>query len=124
MKVLCICARGMNRSRYLAKYLRGKGYSTKWGGVEPFEKPEWKWNPVSQDKVDWAEVIIIVRKRVGKLFKNKFKTKGKKVIVFDVSDSQRLAPKGFRNLSFDEFQKKWTRPQLRKAIKPFLPLGK
>jgi predicted protein tyrosine phosphatase len=124
MKVLCICARGMNRSRYLAKYLRGKGYSTKWGGVEPFEKPEWKWNPVSQDKVDWAEVIIIVRKRVGKLFKNKFKTKGKKVIVFDVSDSQRLAPEEFRNLSFDEFQKKWTRPQLRKAIKPFLPLGK
>ncbi|MBT7102656.1 hypothetical protein HN935_04055 [archaeon] len=114
----------MNRSRYLAKYLRGKGYSTKWGGVEPFEKPEWKWNPVSQDKVDWAEVIIIVRKRVGKLFKNKFKTKGKKVIVFDVSDSQRLAPEEFRNLSFDEFQKKWTRPQLRKAIKPFLPLGK
>ena len=124
MKVLCICARGMNRSRYLAKYLRGKGYSTKWGGVEPFEKTEWKWNPVSQDKVDWAEVIIIVRKRVGKLFKNKFKTKGKKVIVFDVSDSQRLAPEEFRNLSFDEFQKKWTRPQLRKAIKPFLPLGK
>jgi len=123
-KVLCICAKGMNRSKYLAKYLRGKGYSTKYGGVEPFEKPEYKWNPVSQDKIDWADIIIIVRKRVSKLLKKKFKTKDKKIIVFDVTDSPKLAPEEFRNLPFLEFQKKWTRPQLRKAIKPYLPLIK
>jgi tRNA 2-selenouridine synthase SelU len=35
-KVLCVCARGRNRSKYLAKYLRRGGYSTRAGGVEPF----------------------------------------------------------------------------------------
>ena len=124
-KVLCVCAKGMNRSKYLAKYLRSKGYSTKFGGVEPYEKPEYKWNPVSQKKVDWADVIVIVRKRISKILKKRFKTKGKKIIVFDVSDSPRLVPEEFkelRELDHKEFNKKWTYPQLRKAIKPYLPL--
>jgi len=123
VKVLCICAKGMNRSKYLAKYLKGKGYSAKWGGVEPYEKPEWEWNPISQEKIDWSDVIIIVRKRVSKIFKKKFKTSGKRIIVLDVTDSPRLAPKEYRDLPHNEFQKKWTYPQLRKAIKPYLPFA-
>ncbi len=127
IKVLCICAKGMNRSKYLAGYLKKKGYSTKYGGVEPYEKPEYKWNPVSQDKIDWADIIIVVRKRVAQTFKKKFKIKGKKLIAFDVTDSARLIPKKFaslKKLDYKTFQKKWTYPQLRKAIKSYLPFKK
>tara|TARA_Y100000310_G_scaffold263261_1_gene273365 strand:+ start:2693 stop:3061 length:369 start_codon:yes stop_codon:yes gene_type:complete len=115
----------MNRSKYLASYLRKKGYSTRHGGVEPYEKPEYKWNLLSQKKIDWADVIIVVRKRLNALLKKKFKARGKKIIVLNVTDSKRLIPEKFkelRDLDYKEFQKKWTYPQLRKAIKPYLPL--
>lgn len=35
LKVLCICTMGLNRSKYLAEYLKGKGYETRYGGVGP-----------------------------------------------------------------------------------------
>jgi predicted protein tyrosine phosphatase len=124
-KILCICARGMNRSKYLAKYLRRKGYSTTAGGVEPFENPEYKWNPVSQKKIDWADYIIIVRKRLIPILKKNYNTKGKEIISLDVTDSKRLIPEEFkelRDLDHKVFNKKWTYPNLRKAIKPYLSL--
>ena len=125
-KILVICAKGLNRSKYLASYLRRKGYPTKYGGIEPFEEPERKWNPISQKKIDWADIIIIVRKRLHKLLRKKFKAKYKKIIVLDITDSPRLIPKEFSNLKkkldYKAFQKRWTYPQLRKAIKPYLPL--
>gem|GEM_PF-884290 len=125
-KVLCVCAKGMNRSKYLAKYLRGKGYSTTHGGIEPYkENPEWKWNPLSQKKIDWADVIIVVRERLVGDLKKKFKMKGKNIVVLNVTDSKRLIPEEFkelRDLDHHNFQLKWTRPQLRKAIKGHLPL--
>jgi rhodanese-related sulfurtransferase len=37
LKVLCVCTRGMNRSKYLAKYLEGRGYSNRAGGFQPFK---------------------------------------------------------------------------------------
>ena len=126
-RILCICAKGMNRSKYLAEYLRRKGYSTRNGGVEPYENPEYKWNPVSQEKIDWAEVIIIVRKRLMPKLNRKFNLKGKKLIVLNVTDSKRLIPERFRKLrelNHKEFNKKWTHPELRKAIKPYLPIVK
>lgn len=124
-KILIICAKGMNRSKYLASYLRRKGYSTKYGGVEPYEKPEYKWNPISQKDIDWADTIVVVRHRIKDMLKKKFKTKGKKIVSFDVTDSKRLIPEEFkelRELDHKKFNKKWTYPQLRKAIKPYLPL--
>lgn len=127
LNVLCICAKGMNRSKYLAKYLKEKGYFTKWGGVEPYEKPEYEWNPVSQKEVDWSDVIIIVRERISKIFKDKFNTKNKRIIVLDVSDSPRLIPEEFKELrvlNHKEFNQRWTYPQLENAIKPYLPLAK
>jgi len=125
MKVLCVCAKGVNRSKYLASYLRRKGYSTKFGGVEGYKKGEEAPKPATQKDVDWADIIVIVRKRIVQKVKKKFKTRGKKVIVIDVTDSRRLLPKEFSYLkkaSEKEFDKKWRRPQLRKAIKPYLPL--
>jgi len=125
-KVLVVCSKGMNRSKYLAKYLRRKGYSTRHGGVEPYENLNWwKWNPISQEKVDWAEVIILIRKRLKKTLQKKFKVRNKRLIVLDVTDSKRLIPEKFKNLrelDHHKFNLKWTYPQLRIAIKPYLPL--
>ena len=120
-KILCVCAKGINRSKYLAGYLRRKGYKTRYGGVEYHRY----WNPISQEDIDWADIIVIIRKRLEKIVKKKFKTRGKKFIVLDVTDSKRLLPKEFaklKKLDYGEFQKKWTYPQLRRAIKSYSEL--
>lgn len=125
IKVLTGCSKGLNRSKYLAEYLRRKGYSTKYGGVEGWDDPRKEWNPITQEMIDWSDLIVLVRPRLKDVLKKKFKTEKRKIISIDVTDSGRLIPKGVlgsKKLSYEEFQKKWTRPQLRKAIKPFLPL--
>ena len=124
-RVLCVCAKGLNRSPYLAKYLRIKGYSTKSGGIEGFNYGEESPRPIKQKNVDWADVIIIVRKRLKPIFTKKYKTKGKKIIVIDVTDSRRLLPAKYsflKKATNYEFDRKWRRPQLRKAIKKHIPL--
>jgi|SRR3989344_931073 len=123
--ILCICAVGTNRSKYLASYLKKKGYSTRFGGVSYRE--EGKYNPLKQKDVDWADILIIVRKKLLKIFKKKYKFYNKRIIVLDVTDSKDRIPKEFSSLKIldnEEFQKKWTYSQLRKAIKPYLPIKK
>jgi len=121
-RVLCVCSKGLNRSKYLASYLRNKGYSARFGGVEyGMEKSKL----INQKDIEWAEIIIVVRKRLERILKNKYKTKGKRIIVIDVTDSKRLIPKEYahlKDLDYEEFQKKWTRPQIRKVLKKYLPL--
>jgi len=124
LKVLAVCSAGKNRSKYLAEYLRRQGYSTKFRGLEPEKYPHIKINAVQQKEVDWADVIITVRHRLKQMVKKKFKTGKKKIIGLDVSDSLRLLPKEFshlKELDYISFQKKWTRPQLRKALKLHMP---
>ena len=127
-KVLCVCAKGLNRSKYLAKYLRNKGYKTRFGGVENALGRKSRQPPklINQEDVDWADLIIIVRKRIVQIFKRKFKTK-KRIIIINVTDSKNKIPKEFAHLKewdYKEFNKKWTYPYLRKSIKPHLPLNK
>jgi predicted protein tyrosine phosphatase len=124
-RVLCVCARGRNRSRYLAKYLRRKGYSTRAGGVEPFADPDRPWNPISQKKVDWADLIILLEERLLPILKKDYDIGGKKLISFTVIDAPKWIPDEFaelRKLPKGEFNKVWTYPRLRKAIKEYLPL--
>ncbi len=124
-KVLVICSMGSNRSKYLASYLKNKGYNTRFGGIRG-RLGKFPDNPFAQEDVDWADIIIVVRKKHVALLKKKYKLKNKKIIALDVTDSRKIIaqkyPK-FNNLDFDTFQKKWTRPQLRKAIKLQLPLS-
>ncbi|MEA3329527.1 MAG: GrpB family protein [Nanoarchaeota archaeon] len=65
------------------------------------------------------DILISVSK------KQIIKTKDKKIIVLDVTDSRIIIGKKYPELSklnFETFQKKWTKPKLRKAINPYLPL--
>jgi len=70
LKVLAICSAGLNRSKYLAQYLRRKGYSTRFRGLEPEKYPDMKINAAQQKDIDWADVIITVRPRLKEAIKN------------------------------------------------------
>jgi len=122
-KILCVCSMGKNRSKYLASYLKNKGYKTRYGGIGHGKINFYPDNPFNQEDINWADIIIVVRKRHKPLLKKNYKTKGKKIITLEVTDSRKAIgekdPK-LNNLDFETFQKKWTRPQLRKAIKPYL----
>ena len=122
--VLAVCAYGRNRSKYLAKYLKGKGYRTRFAGMEIDEKNPINQKIITNEDVDWADIIIFVKPKLERLFKEKYKF-NKKVIVIKVTDVKELIPEKFahlRKLPEKEFQKKWTYHQLRKSIKPYLPL--
>ena len=124
-KILCVCSMGLNRSKYLASYLKNKGYRTRYGGIGFERIHENAHNPFDQKDVDWADIIIVVRKKHKPLLRKHYKIKGKKIIVFDVTDSRRIICEKypeFNGLDYESFQIKWTRPQLRKSIKPYLPL--
>lgn len=123
LKVLCICAKGANRSKYLAGYLETLGYETKYGGIDP-DTPDPVVKYATQEDVNWADIIIIVRERLLGIFKNKYNFE-KRIIVLDVSDKKSELPeelKHLENLEYNKFQEAWTYPNLRNAIKPYLPL--
>jgi len=116
---------GSNRSKYLASYLKNKGYKTEFGGIGSGSgrSPD---KPFTQEDLDWADIIIVVRKKHVALLKKKYKVKNKKIIALEVLDSRKVIGQQhskFNNLDYDTFQKRWTKPQLRKAIKPYLPLS-
>ena len=124
-KVLTICSMGLNRSKYLASYLKKKGYRTRYGGIGFGRIDKIAHNPFKQKDIDWADIIIVVRKKHKPLLRKHHNVKGKKIIVLDVTDSRRRVERKFpelRKLDFKTFNNKWTYPQLRKAIKPYLPL--
>lgn len=126
-KVLCICALGRNRSRYLADYLEKKGYLTRHGGVNCPKCKECinQCSMLKQADVDWADVIIIVRKMLVKPFKERYKWRSKKVIVLDVTDSRKVAGRKdsrWLRITNKLFQEHYVRRHLREAIKPYLPL--
>lgn len=127
-KVLCVCALGKYRSKYLAQYLKHKGYTTKFGGIKYLDSKSKNIKPLKQIDVNWADIIIITRKKLKKIFNRDFKYKDQKIIVLDVPDSEESVPKKLlrdNNVNNHiDFQKVWTRPQLRKAIEPYLPLDK
>ncbi len=124
-RVLLVCSMGLNRSKYLAAYLKNKGHPTRFGGIGFGRIHKEAHNPFKQEDIDWADIIITARKRHRPLIKKKFKLHGEKIIVLDVTDSRRIIGEQhpeFRGLEFAEFQRKWTRPQLRKSLRPYLPL--
>ncbi len=119
-RVLCVCSQGVNRSKYLAEYLREKGYSTRYGGIVFFAL-----NKLKKSDVDWADIIIFMRKHHKLLFNLKFSKKGKKIISLEIIDN----PAKFFfeypeivNMDYWEIQKKITYPEIRRQIDKYLPL--
>ncbi len=136
-KILCVCTAGLNRSKYLASYLKKKGYETRYGGAGVSKSRIKSWlnrrkfgftdNPLIKEDVKWADIIIVVRPKHEHILKKKFKINDKKIIVLDVSDSQKRAiekDKKYAKMDSKQFQKIWTYPKLRQAIKPYLSLRK
>ena len=122
-KILCICAKGMNRSKYLAGYLRRKGYSTRYGGIDAYDAIK----PITQEDLNWANLVIVARPRHEKILRQLYNHLEKKTKVLDVSDSKEAVPgelSHLKGLDYEHFHKKWTYPNLRKAIKPYLPMKK
>ncbi len=127
LKVLCVCTMGLNRSKYLADYLKGKGYEARYGGVGPCRIDPFPKNPIKQEDVEWADIIITARKKHKPILIKSYNAKNKKIIVLDITDSRKAMAEiypEFKKIEHSDFNKKWTYPQLRKAIKKYLPLKK
>ncbi len=123
-KILCVCSMGINRSKYLAEYLRKKGYETRYGGIIPREYEHYTSNPLKKEDVEWANIIIFARKKHHPALKEKHNLRGKKLISLDVRDNKERVLQEhpeFKDMTQREFQKAWTYPQLEKAINPYLP---
>ncbi len=122
--ILCVCTMGLNRSKYLAEYLAKKGYKTKYGGVGPCRIDPEPANPAKKEDMDWADIIITARKKHKPILINEFGVKNKRIICLDITDSRKAMSEiylEFKDISQEEFNKKWTHPQLEKAINEFLP---
>lgn len=118
---------GLNRSKYLAGYLKRKGYETRYGGVGPCKFDPAPKNPINISDVEWADIIITAREKHKPILIKNYPVENKKIICLDVTDSRKAMSEiypEFKNIEHSEFNKKWTYPQLRKAIKDYLPLKK
>ncbi|MGD9275644.1 MAG: hypothetical protein PVJ67_00565 [Candidatus Pacearchaeota archaeon] len=126
-KVLCICTMGLNRSKYIAEYLREKGYETRYGGIGPCRVDPEPANPVKKKDLDWADIIIAAREKHKPILKNDFGIKNKKIITLEVSDSRKKAAEThpeFKDIDQKKFNEVWTYPKLRQALEEHLPLGR
>jgi len=127
LKVLCVCTMGLNRSKYLAEYLRNRGYETRYGGIGPCRIDTESKNPVKKEDIEWADIIVTARKKHKPILNNNFGVRDKKIICLDITDSRKamgeIYPE-FKDIEQDEFNQKWTYPQLRKEIERHLPLTK
>ncbi|MBD3355411.1 hypothetical protein GF361_05545 [Candidatus Woesearchaeota archaeon] len=118
MKILVVCTQGENRSRYLAKYLKKKGYDADYAGINPKGI-----NPITQKKVGLADMIITVRKHIKEKFLKRFKPVEKEIINLEVKDNPKRFSKEAERLaekSWSEFQKKYVYSELRKQIEKHL----
>ncbi len=115
---------GRNRSKYLAEYLKEKGYATRYGGVGPCLIDPEPTKPVNEEDFDWADLIITARKKHKPILVEKYNINENKIICLDVTDSKKFMSKiypEFENMERKEFNEKWTYPQLRKEIEKYLP---
>jgi len=123
-KILCVCTMGLNRSRYVAKYLKEKGYETRYGGVGPCKFDPEPANPANKEDFEWSDIIIVAREKHKKIVEETHFVKDKRIIVLEVSDSREKAAEThpeFKNMDQSEFNKVWTYPKLREAIESYLP---
>ncbi|MFH1170920.1 MAG: hypothetical protein V1778_00040 [bacterium] len=117
MNILVVCHWGRNRSKYVAEYLRTKGYATDFAGI--LDETE---NQVTPTRMRWAEKILVVEPSIAKELKRQFPEEKNKIVSINVDD--RTARPGVAGLTGDE----WTRhqeevvyPNLLQAVDRLLP---
>ena len=118
VKILVVCTEGQNRSRYLAEYLKRKGYETDFGGIKKDG-----FNPLIQKKVDWADMVITVREHIKDKFLHRFDPKCKKVVHLEVRDNPKRFPAEAQELAakdWNAFQEKYVYSELRKQVEKYL----
>jgi predicted protein tyrosine phosphatase len=113
-KVLAICNKGRTRSRYLARYLKEKGYTTKWGGVSKTAVVK-----LTKEKIRWTDIIIVSDKLVMKKLRERFRLPKKKIIILNVYDGAQGHGKEAKKIMQDALSKvrrKYVFPTLKKRI--------
>ncbi len=119
MNILVVCNWGKNRSRYLAQYLQQQGYTVQYGGIYPESD-----NPIHQEQVDWATVLIFVQPQTQEDFKKSFKITRQQVVTLDVEDRVSVFAPEKDELSPEEWtqiQQEKVYPELEKQISKYLP---
>lgn len=119
MKILVLCAYGQNRSRYVARYLKDKGYEADFDGVMKEN------DDLVQAKIDDASVIITVSKDVHARLVHNFNLNDKRVIEIDVDDRPGVVLENNCQLSGGDwinFQEKFVYPKLVEQLDKFLPI--
>lgn len=104
--------------------MKKKGYETRYGGIGPCRIDPEPANPIKKEDIDWTDIIITARKKHKPILIKDYQVKGKRIICLEVSDSRYkayLKNPEWANISQEEYNKLWTYPQLRKAIKKYLP---
>lgn len=112
MNILTICSWGKNRSSYLAAYLQQKGYIVKFGGIHLGSD-----TPVTQDTVDWSNVLIFVHPQIEKEFLERFQVKNQRMTTLNVDDHIEATGDEWLRI-----QEQYVYPQLEQEIDKYLPL--
>ena len=121
MKLLIICNWGKNRSAYLASYLKEKGYLVQYGGIYPESG-----NLITQEIVDWADILIFVKPQTREDFDKRFRKGAQKLITLDVEDRiSVLAPKkeDINDEEWTKIQQEMVYPKLKSQIDKYLPFN-
>jgi len=82
-------------------------------------------NKLKKSDVDWADIIIFMRKHHKFLFNLKFSKKGKKIISLEIIDNPAKSifdHPDIIEMDYWEVQKKITYPEIRRQIDKHLPL--
>ena len=117
--ILIICHWGRNRSKYLADYLKTKGYNTDYAGIG--DQADTK-DRLTQEQIDWTDVIIVVQDYLGEKLSSSYNIKNKKVISLEVDDKTDDQNKPqLDGKEWMEYQQKNVYSKLKKEIDKFLP---
>jgi len=122
MTILLICNWGRNRSKYLASYLEQKGYEVKFAGISPESD-----NLVTQEMVNWSQVIIFIKPEIKEYFSQHFLVSNQQLITLDAEDRLEILAPDKPNPTAEEWtqiQKEKVYPELERQIEKYLPFEK
>ena len=102
MNILCVCAQGMNRSKFAAKYFSELGFETRYKGSTMGEN-----NPLEQEDFDWANAIVYLTSSHQEFVHKKFGVKDKE-FVLNVTDHPGKIPEMWLRVKVSDPKKFYT----------------